>query len=470
MKRRQFLQQSSLAALASSIFAPAQLLASGKDHTNGQWDGTTARNIIFLVSDGMSIGTLSMTNMLLRRKEGRSSAWMALYEQGKAKRGLMDTASANNLVTDSAAGSSAWGGGVRVPNGMLNVNADGSFNTPILQKFKAAGKATGCVTTVPITHATPAGFCVNNASRNSQPEIAEQYLQLRFDVMMGGGTEFFSAGKRSDKQDLFAKYAQAGFSVARTKQEMLNAAAGRPLMAVFHEDAIPYSIDHLQDADFQAAIPSLAEMTQNAIERLNKNKKGFVLQVEGGKVDWGAHSNDLGGLIYDQAAFDEAIQVAVDFAEKDKNTLIIITTDHGNANPGIFGGSRDNKKFDSIFGFKHTNDWILKGINKDFTASQVRERVEAALGFTIKPEEAQQLLTHYARPDGEGLYNKRKLPFKELGAMLAGYTTVHWASMDHSGDLVELTMLGPGSEMLKPLMKNTELHNLMLEATGVKKA
>jgi alkaline phosphatase len=470
MKRRQFLQQSSFAALASSIFAPAELLASGKENEAVKWDGTTARNIIFLVSDGMSIGTLSMANMLLHRKEGRSSSWMALYEQGKAKRGLMDTASANNLVTDSAAGSSAWGGGVRVPNGMLNVNADGSFNTPILQKFKAAGKATGCVTSVPITHATPAGFCVNNSSRSSQPEIAEQYLGLRFDVMMGGGTEFFSAETRKDKQDLFAKYAQAGFSVARTKQEMLNAAANQPLMAVFHEDAIPYALDHANNTELQAGIPTLAEMTKTAIERLNKNKKGFVLQVEGGKVDWGAHSNDIGGLIYDQVAFDEAIQVAVDFAEKDKNTLVIITTDHGNANPGIFGGSRENKKFDSIQQFKHTNDWILKGINKDFTAAQVRERVEAALGIAIKPEEAHSLLGHYVHPDGEGLYNKAKLPFRELGELLSGYTTVHWASMDHSADHVELTMLGPGSQMLKPFMLNTELHNLMLDATGVKKA
>ncbi|RPD41463.1 alkaline phosphatase [Chitinophaga barathri] len=469
MKRRQFLQQSSLAAIASSILAPVDLLASGKEGGDVKWDGTTARNIIFLVSDGMSIGTLTMANMLLQRKEGRSSSWMKLYEQGKAKRGLMDTASADNLVTDSAAGSSAWGGGVRVPNGMLNVNKDGSFNVPILHKFKAAGKATGCVTSVPITHATPAGFCVNNASRNSQPEIAEQYLQLRFDVMMGGGTEFFSADTRKDKQDLFAKYAQAGFAVARTKQEMLNAAASQPLMAVFHGDAIPYALDHAQDTQLQATIPTLAEMTKTAIERLSRNKKGFVLQVEGGKVDWGAHSNDLGGLIYDQVAFDEAIQVAVDFAEKDKNTLIIITTDHGNANPGIFGGSKENKKFDSIFQFKQTNDWILKGITKDSSVNQVRERVEAALGFGIRPEEAHGLLGHYIRPDGEGLYNKAKLPFRELGELLGSYTTVHWASMDHSSDHVELTMMGPGSQLMKAFMKNSDLHNLMLDATGVKK-
>lgn len=470
MKRRQFLQRSSLAALASSILSPVDLFATGRQNNESKWDGTTARNIIFLVSDGMSIGTLSMANMHLHRKEGRSSNWMALYEQGKGRRALMDTASADALVTDSAAASSAWGGGVRVPNGMLNVNADGSFNAPILQKFKAAGKSVGCVTTVQITHATPAGFCVNNANRGSQLEIAEQYLSLRFDVMMGGGTEFFSGNKRKDKQDLFAKYAQAGFNVARTKQEMLQAGAGKPLMAVFQEDGLPFSVDAASDTTIQSNIPSLAEMTKSAIDHLNTNKKGFVLQVEAGKVDWAAHSNDVGGLIYDQIAFDDAIKVAVDFAEKDKNTLVIITTDHGNANPGIFDGSRNDAKFDSIQHFKHSNDWILNGIDKNFTTAQVRERVEAALGFTITPDEAKSLLGHYTNLNEEGIYNNRKLPFKELGMLLNRYTTVSWGSMGHSGDHVELAMVGPGSEMLQPFMKNTALHNLMLEATGVKKS
>src|SRR5690554_7013143 len=94
---------------------------------------------------------------------------------------MMDTASASSLVTDSAAGGSAWGGGVRVPNGTLNVGANGEQYTPILQKFKKEGKKVGCVTTVPITHATPASFCVNNESRRNQPEIAEQYAELKFD-------------------------------------------------------------------------------------------------------------------------------------------------------------------------------------------------------------------------------------------------------------------------------------------------
>src|SRR5690606_12847367 len=164
-------------------------------------------------------------------------------------------------------------------------------------------------TTVPITHATPAGFCVNNDSRSDQPGIAEQYLELGFDVMMGGGTEFFSADKRKDKQDLFAEFAANGYEVARTRDEMLAidaAASDAAILGVFHQDGLPYALDRENDAEQKKATPSLAEMVGTAIRRLTKNPEGFVLQVEGGKVDWAAHANDVGGLLYDQLAFDEA--------------------------------------------------------------------------------------------------------------------------------------------------------------------
>src|SRR5690606_18820830 len=166
-------------------------------------------------------GALSMANMLSERRDGRLCEWISLYHQDVVTRALMDTASADSLVTDSAAASSSWGGGVRVNNGMLNVAPDGSRPQPILQKFKAAGKKVGCVTTVPITHATPAGFCVNSDNRSDQPGIALMYHDLRFDVMMGGGSEFFSADKRQDKQDLFDTFSKSGFQVAKTREEMI---------------------------------------------------------------------------------------------------------------------------------------------------------------------------------------------------------------------------------------------------------
>lgn len=380
MQRRDFFKNGSLALLGTAITGNHVLGAAPQRNTQKK----LARNIIFLVSDGMSTGTLNMASLLKQRKEGKQSHWLQLYEEKKVTRALMDTASANSMVTDSAAGSSAWGGGVRVNNGSLNVGADGTKHTPILQKFKANGKSVGCVTTVPVTHATPAGFCISNNKRGDQSEIAMQYLPLRFDVMMGGGLEYFSANKRSDKLDLIAAYREKRYKVVLSKEDMIQADAQKPLLGVFHEDGLPYSLDRMQDKELMNNIPSLAEMTSKAIELMSQNKKGFVLQVESGKVDWAAHANDVGALLYDHLEFDQAVKVAMDFAEKDQETLVIITTDHGNANPGLFYGSDANSDFDHIQYFKHTNDWILNGINRNFTPKQVIERVEFAQGMVLQ--------------------------------------------------------------------------------------
>lgn len=452
MIRREFFRNSSLALLGSTLFPTSKVFAETRQRK-------TARNIIFMVSDGMSTGTLNMASLLLQRKEGRQSQWLRLYEQESVTRALMDTASASSLITDSAAASSAWGGGVRVKNGKLNVSEDGTLHTPILQKFKTAGKSVGCVTTVPITHATPAGFCITNASRGDMHEIAAQYLPLKFDVMMGGGREYFPPA-------LLARYTASGYSVARNRQQMLQLNT-TPVLGIFNENGLPYALDHAQDTTLQEQIPTLAEMAATALQLLNRNKKGFVLQIEGGKVDWAAHANDAGALIYDQIAFDNAIKVAIDFAAKDGDTMVIITTDHGNSNPGLFYGDKANQQFDLIQHYKYTNEWILNGVNKSFTPAQLIERVEAAQGIVFTREEAASILSHYDQLDETGLYNPRKLPYRQLATIQSGYTAVGWGAMDHSADYVELAIYGPGRELLKPFIKNTDLHNLMLQATGV---
>lgn len=456
MKRRDFFRQGTLATIATAV--PASVQAGTKQ----------ARNIIFLVSDGMSTGTLNMADLYRQRREGHGTHWLGLYRENKARRALMDTASASSLVTDSAAASSSWGGGVRVPNGSLNVGANGEVYRPILQKFKAAGKSVGCVTTVPITHATPAGFCVNSKSRGSMEDIADQYLTLRFDVMMGGGTDVFSKETRKDKRDLFQAFRDKEFSVAVNRDEMLKLSFDKPILGVFHPDGLPYMLDREQDENLKKTIPTLAEMTKTALTRLSRNPKGFVLQVEGGKVDWSAHANDIGGLLNEQLAFDDALKVALDFAEKDGNTLVIITTDHGNSNPGLCGGGNINVNFDRIQKFRHTNDWILNKITREDTPARITELFEAEQGIVLKPDEAKAILENYTHLDESGVYNARKLPFQKLAAMQVAHTSVGWAGKDHSADFVELAMVGPGSELLPPFVKNTDLHTFMLRATGVK--
>jgi alkaline phosphatase len=467
MNRRKFFRNGSLFTIGAAIMNPfegsANVLDLESAHKNKK-----AKNIILLVSDGMSTGTLNMTDLFLNRKNGKGSNWLQLYKDSKVSRALMDTASASSIVTDSSAASSSWGGGFRVNNGALNVCPKGEPHLPIWQKFKKSGKMAGCVTTVPITHATPAGFCVNSKSRNAQEDIAEQYLELGFDIMMGGGANYFSPELRKDKKDMYAAFKSKGYQVVKTKTEMEAASNSQPVLGVFSDDALPYYVDRNSDDNLIKKIPSLAEMSQKAIDRMKSHKNGFVLQIESGKVDWAAHANDISGLIHDQMEFDEAVKVAIDFAEKDKETLVIITTDHGNANPGIIYGKYANDNFDSIQKYTQTNEWVLNQIKPDSSVSQVKEIIEKANGHSVSDEDAKYVLGYY---DGlhkeDGLYNYKKLPYKAFAEMQGKTNSVGWISMDHSADYVELAMFGPGSELLKPFVKNTDLHYLMLQAAEV---
>ncbi len=468
MQRRNFFKSAGLFGLGATLLSPLEVFSQESELDKKKFKNK-AKNIIFMVSDGMSTGTLNMADLQLNRSTGKGSNWLNLYRENKVSRGLMDMASASSIVTDSAAASSSWGGGHRVENGKLNIGPNGEEYTPILQKFKKAGKKVGCVTTVPITHATPAGFLINSKSRGSMDEIAVMYLEQNFDVLMGGGTEIFSADKRKDKKDMFGAFAQKGYAVVKTRDEMLQDNSSKPILGVFYEDGLPYTLDQKSSPDLMKKIPTLAELTAKAIEKMKNHPNGFVMQVEGGKVDWAAHANDIGALIYDQIAFDEAVKVAIEFADQNGETLVVITTDHGNANPGVVYGKEANVNFDRIQKFTQTNEWILNRINSDFTIIQVIELIENTNNFKISNEDAESIFKHYhgLEKQEDGLYNYKKLPYKLLADIQKKYTNVGWIGDNHSADYVELAMYGVGKENLTPFIKNTDMHNFLLKVAGV---
>lgn len=467
MKRRDLLKNTALGSLGLGF---VNSCASSTVIFNDAEPLKIAKNIIFMVSDGMSSGTFTMADTLSKRQFGKQSAWLNLNLDPRAKRALMETSSANSLVTDSAAGGSAWGGGKRVFNGRINQDEEGNCHTPILQKFQKIGKAVACVTTVPITHATPASFSVCNESRRNQEDIAKQYLKHKFDVMLGGGMEFFDKNLRADGEDLFSSFEDNGFDVARNKSELENlSSSNKPVLGVFHKSALPYTIDHLNSDAHKKNIPTLREMSMFAINKMKNNPKGFVMQIEGGKVDWAAHGNDLGGLLFDQIAFDETVEAVIDFAEKDGNTLVIITTDHGNANPGLMYGKNADANFDRLQRFRHSNEWVFGQISRDVGNSEFIEILEHAQSMILTAEEANRITSMINNLSDEDFKSPYKLPFMPLAEIQRKYTSVGWISDDHSSDYVELTMFGPGSNMLKPFVKNYELHDFMLKAAGVMK-
>jgi len=462
MNRRRFLKGSTLLS-GLAVMSPTVIFSNDLESISKK--SKKAKNIIFLISDGMSTGTLQMANLYSQNILNKNGNWMNLYAENKVARALMDTASASSAVTDSAAASSSFGGGYRVKNGVLNVGPNGEKYLPIWQKFKNAGKKAGCVTTVTITHATPAGFCVNSDSRNAENEIAETYAQLGLDVLMGGGDEFFNPEKRKDKKDVYKIYQEKGYQILKDKSGLENLKKDTKTLGVFSTGALPYSIDRANIPELQHT-PTLAEMSKAAIDQMKDHKDGFVLLIEGGKVDWAAHANDIAALIHDQLAFDEAVKTAIDFAENDKETLVIITTDHGNANPGLIYGAEATQKFNSIADYKYTNEYILNSIHSDFNLQQIKDWIFKTNKISLSDQEAQHLLDFYSGLEKleDGLYNYKKLPFKAYSEIQKKHNNVGWISMDHSGDYVELAAFGPGCELLKPFVKNTDMHYLMLEA------
>ncbi|TVR79332.1 MAG: alkaline phosphatase [Saprospirales bacterium] len=459
MKRRDFFRSGTIAGLGAGLISPFSSRSK-------LWElDRQVKNIIFLVTDGMSSGTFQMADLLRRRMDGRNSNWLQLYHDKKITRGIMDMSSLNSAVPDSAAASSSWGGGYRVNNGSLNIGPNGEVYKPILKKFKDSGKAVGCVTTVQITHATPAGFLVSHPTRQEQAVIAEKYAEENYDVLMGGGLEFFDSESREDGKDLFAKFSDKGYSVALNRDEMLRSSIEKPIIGVFHRGGLPYTLDQMNDRALHEEVPTLAEMTQKAIDIMKSNPNGFVIQVEAGKVDWAAHGNDLGAILYDQLAFDDAVKTAMDFAESDGNTLVIITTDHGNANPGLMGGRNADKNFDRVQSFKHSANYTLSKIESGMSPAAAIEWIEQAKGIAIKKEEAKELLSFFDRV-GEGA-GPSTIPAPRLAKTLYPYTNVGWAGTSHTSDFVEISMYGPGSEKLPPIIMNTELHFYMLEAAGL---
>lgn len=468
MNRRKFFKNGSLFTLGTAILNPFESHASTIDIAAETNKNKKAKNIIFLVSDGMSQGTLNMANVFKNHRDGKNTTWIQGYKDNKLVRALMDTESASSLVTDSAAGGSAWGSGFRVKNGSINVGVNGEEYLPILQKFQKRGKKVGIVTSVPVTHATPSSFCTNSKSRGSQEAIAEHYIDLNIDVILGGGRDFFDKNSRKDKRDLIADFVQKGFQVVLNRDDFNAMKPNQKVLGLFGGNGMDYDIDRQNDAELTKLQPTLAEMTTKAISQLD-NKNGFVMQVEGGRVDWAAHANDIAGLVHDQLAFDDAVKVALDFAEKDKNTLVIITTDHGNANPGIMYGKDVTARFDSLLTYKKTNEWLLNQITKDTTAAKLDELVDFANGFKLTEDENKKILSYYnglEKPE-DGLYNYKKVPLQYYSDLQKQRNAVGWISTEHTGDYVELAAFGPGSQLLKSFVKNTDLHYFMLQAAEI---
>ena len=395
LSRRSFLTSSGITAAAAVGIAPhaaksadALLAAAGQK----------PKKIIHVVSDGMSVGTLTCADLLSQITRKKPLTWTQLFKHPAAKLSFMNTRSLNSAVTDSSAASSAWGSGSRVVNGAVNVLPDGKLLTPLFPLFADAGWKTGLVTTAEITHATPAGFAVAVKSRGNSDAIAAQYFDRKVDVLLGGGAPFFKGSRRKDKRDLNAEFAKAGDTVVSDKAGLSAAPLDTRLIGTFADGHLPYTIDQRNDAKLRDKVPVLADLVRAALARLERSEK-FILQVEGARIDHAAHNSDAAAALNDQIALDEALDVIVEFQKRHPDTLVVITTDHANSNLGLNGmggGYRtSNQRFATITETKMSFPEILKRIEKAGTKIKVP-------AYPSDPEDKLDVVDPMAKIDPNG--------------------------------------------------------------------
>lgn len=440
----------------------------------------------------MSSGTLACADQLSKVVRGRASRWMDLYRHAEAIAGFLDMRSLNSLVTDSAAASSSWGSGSRVVNGALNMFPDGRKLRTLNQLFGEAGWYRGLVTTTEMTHATPAGFTVNVPSRGNVAEIAVQYLEQRIDVLLGGGRPHFEAERRADRRDLVAEFRAWGYEVMHDRQDLLDAAPRGRWLGLFANGHLPYTVDHQASPSLQAEVPTLAEMTRRAIELLERQGR-FLLQVEGGRVDHGAHASDAAATLFDQLAFDDAVDVALEFQRENPDTLLVVTTDHGNSNPGLNGmgsgygesgellanlklatcsfgeiqrrlqqrAGPDAKQKRTLSGGATTRDVLM------VEPKVIAEVLDEAVGYRPSDRQAEGF-ARYLAGDWMPLLGQLDSYSAQLGQLLANHFGIGWTGTSHTSDYVPVLAIGPGADRFRGFQAGTEVFRHYTGLAGIR--
>jgi len=305
----------------------------------GQKKAQHPKKVIFMIGDGMGVAQIYAG---LTANKGHLN-----LEQCTAI-GFHKNQSADNYITDSAAGATAFACGEKTYNGAIAVDVNKKILPTILEIAEKNGLATGLVATCSSTHATPACFIAHEPSRSMDEAIAHDFLKTDIDVFIGGGRKFFS--KREDGKNLIDSLKARNYQIANSIEEVEKISKGK-LAAFLADEQQPKFSEGRGD--------QLVKSTETALRILNQNPKGMFVMIEGSQIDWGGHADDTQYIINEMLDFDNAIGKAIDFARNDGTTLVIITADHETGGFSLNGGDMKTGRVDGKFTTKdHTGVMI----------------------------------------------------------------------------------------------------------------
>ena len=470
------------------------------------------RNIIFMVSDGFGPASVTLARVLrnrVYRPPPTESGGMQPLALDQFLTGQLRTYSASNLVTDSAAGATAWACGIKTTNLRVAVGPDEKPRATLMEAAKAAGMATGVAVTSSVTDATPAAFATHARRRALQRSIALQLAVNRTaDVVLGGGRAYFAPQQLEEamRQRGGGGGASSSFSSSSSEHEGyevvsdrdgLLAAERAPLLGLFAEHHLPWEIDRIGQRPL--AVPSLAEMASKAVELLARRAgdKGFFLLVEGSKIDKAAHPNDAPAHVREVLAYDDAVGAMLDFAARDGNTLVVSTSDHETGGVALGRGVVSDAEaaeaplrtrsfaaeakglLDSAYDF---DVHVLSGVTMSTEAMVTAALAEVgspsaaslAANWTVRRQLSVELVTRLQGAARLGVLARHELAMvreavdlyaelgayglmRAMGAVISARANVGWTTFGHTGVDVNLYAMGSGSEQLRGSFENSEL-------------
>lgn len=467
------------------------------------------RNVVLFIGDGFGAAHVALGLSYARMVEGRELAIEGLMEDGNT--GYALPIPEGSIVIDSAAGATQMATGEKVLNETMGMGADGYPVPTILEWAAARGLKTGLVSTMRLSHATPAAFASHQVSRyRPESDIFDEILTgHEIDVLLGGGARALvpkgrrvsellpgieesldGVSNREDDRDRLAEARERGYTLVAERRELARASPGASkLLGLFSASHLPYVVDRrYRGLD---AVPSLPEMTKAALEVLARSSSGFFLMVEGGNIDYAGHDNDAGSMLQEILEFDAAIQAGVDFQTKRPETLVIVTADHST---GGFSFSYEDGGPPVVVqlasGLEYRTDHQYPGVDALATLGRQRasydtileesgsspdrlvEAVKRLSGLTLTLEEARAALVRDSQGrawpiDFRPFYgDDESNPSCLLARALARKTYVAWSTGGHTIDPVLTFGRGPGADRLRGVYPDTFLYTVIKDALG----
>lgn len=421
------------------------------------------KNVILMIPDGMSTAGLTLARWYNGGDELKIDSLAC---------GLVRTYSSDAPIANSAPAGTAMATGFKSHTGFVGVLPDENTmpgleplnptdqRKPVANILEAAqlgGKATGVIATSEIMHATPADFTAHDPNRYNYDSISEQQVYKNLDVVIGSGSKYFTSDVRSDKEDLVS-ILKNQYQYVTTPSEFNQITTGK-LWAMFAPIDLAYDFDRDPRKE-----PSLAQMTQKAIDLLSQDQDGFFLMVEGSKIDWAAHANDPIGVISDILAFDKAVGVAMAFAINDGNTLVISAADHGNS-----GISIGNKATSSSFDKTSLASFITPLKKAKLTGAGIENMLNADRSNIVEV-----MATYYGISDltAAEIAEIKKIEAGYMnyivGPMIAKRANIGFTTNGHTGEDVALYVNAPeGVDLLTGTVENSDIAIYMEKAMGL---